>query len=218
MISKRTASAGLLIAIVLLAGCATLSVRSDVGADGTIEEYQLELETPQQVYTLLNDQAKSNGYDSFRDSLLSNVSNESIENVESNLNRSGRNATLSITLEGYTPPNNTSIIINKSNGTMEYSDRQFINESLDTGQEDNSTSINVNYQLEMPGKIKNSTSNNVSGNTATWNGTYESLSDTPIYAKSEVSESSSAFGPGLGIGAAVAALLTVGSVAYRYRS
>lgn len=218
MISKRTAAAGLLIAIVLLAGCATLSVRSDVGADGTIEEYQLELETPQQVYTFLNDEAKSNGYDSFRDQLLSNVSNDSAENIRTNVNRSGRNATVTITLEGYTPPNGTPIVINKSNGTMEYSDRQFLNESLSSSQDESSASINVNYHLEMPGKIVNSTSNNVSGSSAEWHGTYQSLSGTPIYAKSKISESSSVFGPGLGIGAAVAALLAVGSLAYRHRN
>lgn len=213
MSKRQVIVAGALTAALILAGCATVTVNSDVAADGSLDTYQLELETPPQIYATLNDQAQSEGYESFAGQLLGQVDNSSAESISTNVNRSGENVTLSITLEGYTPSNNSAVTINKSNGTMVYSDSQFLNQS--SGDEESSTSgsINVDYYLEMPGEIQNTTAQNVSGSTAEWHGTYASLTDTRIYAESEVSESSS-FGPGFGPVSVLIAVLLVGSIAY----
>lgn len=42
---RAAARVGLLVALVLLAGCAQLSIDSTVGSDGTIEAYRVQVNT-----------------------------------------------------------------------------------------------------------------------------------------------------------------------------
>lgn len=207
--SRRIALCVVFISLLVLSGCVTVSVNSTVGSDGTIELYEVELTMAQKTYDGLQQMAHEKGYSSIEAYLTADLNKSRVANIEYAKSDTGRNKTITLRLVGYTPPENGAISTTKRNGTVIYVDRTF------TGPEDASSGIPVQYTLTMPGKILNSTADNVEGNTATWDLNSSESSQTRIYARSEIS---TGYGPTtlLGIGG-LAALATGAVLFYRFK-
>lgn len=197
--------------LVLLAGCATMSVSSAVGADGTIETYQLQINTSTTVYGFLSEGVKEDGYDSLRESFLSEVDEERYESVDYDEEFDGDEVSITITFEGFEPGPDDPMNVTVTDDRIVYEDRVFVNQSANTSGEMNSaftSGLTVHYYLEMPGEIVDSNANEVDGNTAEWHETGpDAFTHNRIYAESERPTSIPGVGqPGLGIGAALLAL------------
>lgn len=210
-IQGETIRVALAASLVVLSGCVAIGVESTVAADGTIEEYVVEIETPETVYSLLQSQADSDGYDSVEEMLLSGINESAAGEVRYNESRSGGNVTMTITMRDVRPSGLGNVSVTREDGRLVYEDETFYNESAasaDTSGDGTSTTrgIAVDYVLTMPGEVVESNADEVDGNTAEWHATgQEAFTDTRIYAESEVS--SSAFGPGFGAVAALVGLL-----------
>lgn len=150
-----------------------------------------------------------------RASFLDGFDESRAESVEYDESFDGDRVTMTITLTGYDPGEDTDISINESDGTLVYEDRSFVNESAQLSMEGqgNVTSavtagLSVDYYLTMPGEIVDSNADEVDGNRAEWHETgADAFVDNRIYAESETPTVPGQ--PGFGVGAAIAALLAV---------
>lgn len=215
---RRIGLSILLVSLVVLSGCVTISVDSKVRSDGTIESYGIEMTMNQQVYNYLERTATQEGYSSVEKYLMSNMSSResNAENIVYSESSNEGNKTISIRFEDYTPDENSGITVTKRNETMIYEDRTFVSNGSSSTQPGSSGRIPVHYTLTMPGEITNASTDNIEGDTATWNLT--GGSQTVVYAESEIS---SGFGlmtmAAVGIGGLILIGLGVGAVLY-YRS
>lgn len=175
--------------LLLLAGCAQVSVNSTVTADQRIEEYRMDIETSRMVYGLLKDAAEEEGHDSIGDSLLSDIDRSRVGEVTYDEEFDGDSVTMMITMTDFSPSASGNISVTKEDGFIIYEDLTFIEEGTQSDVEYNITSgLAVDYTLTMPGKIVESNADSVDGNTAEWHATgSDAFSDTRIYAKSEIS-------------------------------
>lgn len=217
--TKKYAALGLLGVLLATAGCATISVNSTVAADGTIEEYRIQVNTSTQVYAFMNEGAKDEGYNSLRDQMTSDINESAVENITYDENIEGDSAEIMLKMEGIDTDSMPGINITESDGEMTYHDRIFVNESADPSDSGSfADSLTVVYKLTMPGEITDSNADEVNGNTAEWHSTgSDAMTNTPVRATSDV-PITSAFGiPGFGPLALLGALaiITIGVVMLR---
>jgi hypothetical protein len=215
---RRIGLSVLLVSLIVLSGCVTVSVNSEVGSDATIESYEIEMTMSQRAYNYLEQSASSEGYSSVKEYMLAesfgNVKNNS-ESMEYSESSEGANKTITVRFDGYTPSSRSPITVRKLNETtMLYTDRTFISAS----EQSSSGSIPVHYTLTMPGEITNSTADSVEGDTATWDLSGAESARTVIYAESKIS---SGFGmmtlAAIGVGSLTILGLVIGGVLF-YRS
>jgi hypothetical protein len=202
--------------MIVLSGCVTVSVNSEVNSDGTIESYEINLTMGQMVYGLMQRSASEQGYSSVEEFLLSDINKSQAKKVEYEEKSSEGNKTITILFEDFKPTENGSISVKEKDGMMIYKDRTYMGTANAT-QQGSSSKINVEYTLTMPGKIKNSTADSVDGNTATWemSGSEESRQ---IYAKSEISSGLGLIAiAGIGIGGLLIIAIAIGAFLF-YRS
>lgn len=205
--------------LLLLAGCAQVSVNSTVTADQMIEEYRMDVETSRTVYEFLKNSAEEEGYDSIGDSLLSDIDRSRVGEVTYDEEFDDDSVTMTITMKDFSPSASGNISVTEEDGLIVYEDLTFVEEDTQSDMEYNITSdLAVDYTLTMPGKIVESNADSVDGNTAEWHATgSDAFSDTRIYAKSEIS--SGLFGDlvGLVLGVGLFGAVVVGGYA-TYRS
>lgn len=201
------------VALVLLSGCASFTVESTVNADGTIEEYVIEIDTSRTVYGLLERSAQEDGYDSLEESFRAEYNEDHIGGFEYDETLEGDDATITLTLKNVDPSGSENITVEKGGGEMTYTDRTFADESnsdQSSSEVETSGGVSIDYTLRMPGKITDSNADEVDGNTATWNMT----SGEEVRATSNVP--TFAFGPGFGVvPAVVGVLIAIGLFARR---
>ncbi|AIG98497.1 MULTISPECIES: PGF-CTERM sorting domain-containing protein [Archaeoglobus] len=175
---------------VVLSGCATLSVHSKVNKDGSVESYKLVINTSSFVYGLLAEGAKKEGYESLRESFLSEIPEEMRDKVSYDEVWSGDQVSIIIEARDYVPADDDKVKIRKENGFLIYEDLSFASENNQTSSNELGnallSSFSLHYYLEMPGKIVESNANVVKDNKAEWHLTGASAFNTRIYAKSEV--------------------------------
>ncbi|WP_248907647.1 hypothetical protein [Halocatena marina] len=182
----------LLVSLVSLSGCLTIpiSVDSSVDEDGTISSYEMRLNISTNAYSYIQRGARSEGYSSTEEYIMnksmSEINRTRVGNIEYSESVNGRNVTVTIRLEDYTPANNSLISVTKRNGRVIYTDRTF--EASDAASGPDSLTVPVRYTLTMPGEILNSSADRVEGDTATWEMTDAEASQTRIHAKSDVSD------------------------------
>lgn len=216
---RKSIALGGLALLVILSGCASLSVHSSVTADGTISQYKMELNTSSMVYGMLEEEANGGGYDTVEDYYVSDFNDSSFGSISYDEEFDGNDVTMTLGIEDFDPPEDSSISVTESDGSITYEDETFVNESADVteSQEEYMSSVTVNYYLTMPGEITDSNADEVDGDTAEWheNGP-EAFVNNPIYAESETG---SLLGvPGFGIGITALSLLVAGLfAAVRYR-
>lgn len=206
--------AGALSVLVLLAGCASISVASNVGDDGTLKKYHVSAGMSQNTYSQLNERAEQEGYDSFCAQLKAQYDSSNYDRGSCKKSSSDGTVTVDLMLKGYNTTDNHRISISRDEGNVTYTD------SLDTKY--GLSGANLTYTVTMPGKIYATNAEELSnGNrTATWHVGKNERPPDRIYAKSNVD-------PGLlgslptinlrGIGVALASLFLVGYV-YYFRS
>lgn len=211
--------------VLLTAGCAEVTVDSTVNPDATIETYEVQINTSTTAYGLLAERAGEQGHDTVGDYLLENnsIDPDNAENYDYDKTEELNNVTMTIRLEGYDPASDSNITLRKEDETMVYRDLAFGGTGKDESGEDSQSSTNVNYTydytLNMPGEITNTSSSaEVDGDTAEWHYENRTGNSPVIYAESEISESSSVFGPGFSIsGVVVAVAVLVIGMIYRQR-
>lgn len=194
-----------------------MSVDSTVAADGTIDTYQLELNTSTMVYGMLDENAKQEGYDSLKGSFLSDVNQSAFENATYDEEINGDRATITLTLTGFDPSASSSINVTESDGKLVYEDTTFLNESANVTEQQESymSGLTLTYSLTMPGEITDSNADEVDGKTAEWTETGpDAMTGTRIYAKSDKPEGFMQSTPGFGTTTTlVAVVVALGALA-----
>ena len=223
--TTRTLQVALLVSVVLLSGCATIGVESTVGADGTVEEYTVEIDTTRQVYGLLKQGAERDGYDSLEESFTSDINDSAVGEISYEEEIDGDDVTMTITMRDVDPSAMDNVSVSREDGRLTYVDETFYDESAEEtagGSESElaesmASGFAVDYSLTMPGEIVDSNADEVDGNTAEWHATGSgAFTETRIYAESEVP--TSAFGPGFGAVPALVGLLAATALLAARRS
>ncbi|ELZ74683.1 hypothetical protein KU306_07600 [Haloferax larsenii] len=218
---KTAAFAGLALLLVL-AGCAQVTVHSEVKASGEVGELTYQINMSRTAYGYLEESAETEGYDSVEDSILSDFNESEQEDIEYTEEFNGDQVTLTLTRENFVPDGNSSINVTTKDGKITYEDTTFVNESAAAvdGSEGYSGALSggfaVDYYLTMPGEITDSNADTVDGNTAEWHESgSEAFTDNRIYAVSEKPTLGSV--PGFEAAGAVVALLVLGLFLVRRR-
>ncbi|AWB27784.1 hypothetical protein [Halococcoides cellulosivorans] len=189
-----------LVVLVVLSGCAQVAVTADVAGDGTVETYDVQVETSASTYDRLMSTAESDGYDSLRAYLLRDVTDEAVDSVDYDESLADGQVTINVTLTGLDPAGVDGLTVVESDGQIVYEDATFVSDDRVTDD------ASLTYRLEMPGEITNATAGRVDGSTATWEREgSDSLTGTQIRAVAETS--ALGFGPGFGPVAAVLAIV-----------
>lgn len=210
--SRRGLAVAAVVATLLLAGCASLTVHSEVNADGTIDRYRMQINTSATVYSLLNEQAKEDGYESLRESILSDVNRSNVGDVRYDEEFDGDDVTVTVEFTDVEPASDSRVSITRSDGRLVYEDTTFVNESAQPTDEQGFLSgLSVHYYLTMPGEITDSNADEVDGATAEWHETGpDAFTDNRVYAESEVADGPLGVGlPGFGARTALVALLAL---------
>lgn len=144
--------------------------------------------------------------------IRANITSDLKDKVTCEESFTGDNVTITIHAEHVKPKDNADfakgIEIYKENGYLIFKDNTWHEESA-KDQEDikeYGSLVTIDYYLEMPGKIIDSNAHKVDGNKAEWHLDMYTASKTPIYAKSEI-PNSSICGPGIIMALAVIPLL-----------
>ena len=203
------------VGLILLSGCAQISIHSTVSADGKISEYQMQINTSRTVYGFLERSAEEEGYDSVKDSILADLNESQREQFSYEEAFDGDDVTMTLTAEDLEPPADSSISITKRDGNLVYEDTTFLNES-DEGLGGDSSELSesmlsglaVDYYLTMPGEITNSNADSVDGNTAEWHETGpDAFTSLEVRAESEIPSGIGV--PGMGVVTGTLAFLIV---------
>ncbi|MFB6162648.1 MAG: hypothetical protein ABEJ86_04305 [Halococcoides sp.] len=189
---------GGVIALVAVTGCVQASVNADVGADGMIDRYKMNVTMSGDVHQRLESRASSQGYDSVGPYLVRDLNDSAIGSKSFATNRHGDQVSTIVTLSNVDPAGVEQVSTTKENGTLTYVDRTFKTSSRV------SSISSVHYTLEMPGEITEASTNDVEGSTAEWHLDEGEIAGTVIRAKSEVS--------GIGPLAIIVGLVLVGGV------
>lgn len=208
--------------LLMLSGCAQITVHSTVTADETVEDYDVQINMTRQAYGYFENSVEEDGYDSVREYFESSANGSAAEDVEFSQEFNGDQVSMNLHIGTLDPSNTSAINVQQSDGTMTYADRTFYNESAlgepesELGQSITS-GISVDYYLEMPGEITGSNADSVDGNTAEWHESgREAYVDNQILATSNVPTFASI--PGFTvIGAVVAILFSIGIAGLRAR-
>lgn len=209
---KKTATLLALGALMLLSGCASMTVHSTVQSDGTIEEYRIEINTTRQAYGYIEQAAENQGYNNVREYILSDVNESRMEDITYDEEFSSDQVHITFAMENFNPGKGSSISITKEDGNLIYHDTTFLNESYQPSSESNpfTAGISVDYYLTMPGEIVDTNADSVDGDTAEWHESgEEAYQNLDIRATSETGTIVGVSGFGVGV-AAVALLLTAG--------
>jgi PGF-CTERM protein len=200
------------LALVSLAGCASVSVHSTVDSNGTISEYRMNVTTSRTAYGLIEQSAEEEGYENVSAYLLSDVDDVRAASVRYDESFDGDSVTMSIAMEDVEPNGSGPLSVTRENGTIRYVDETFYNESYVPADDDSewgqaiSGSLSVDYYLTMPAEITDSNADSVDGRTAEWHESGpEAFESNRIVAESEVPGPLST--PGFGLLGAVLALL-----------
>lgn len=221
MVHRKTAAFAGLALLLLLAGCAQVTVHSTVNADGSIAEQTYQINMTRTAYGYLEESAEQDGYDSVEASIMSDLNESEREQIEYTEEYNGDTVTMTLTRTDFVPTGDDRISVTTEDGELVYEDLSFVDEAAAAEAEtDFSQSItsgmSVDYYLTMPGEITDSNADVVDGNTAEWHESgSEAFNDNRIYARSEKPTFSAV--PGFGAVGAVVALLAVALVAIRKR-
>ncbi|WP_410765446.1 PGF-CTERM sorting domain-containing protein [Haloferax sp. DFSO60] len=219
MVHRKTAAFAGLALLLLLAGCAQVTVHSTVNGDGSIAEQTYQINMTRTAYGYLEEAAEEEGYESVEDSILSDLNETEREQIEYSEEYNGDTVTMTLTRTDFIPTADDGISVTTEDGELVYEDMNFVDEAAAAETEtDFSQSItsgmSVDYYLTMPGEITDSNADVVDGNTAEWHESgSEAFNDNRIYARSEKPTFSMA--PGFGPVSALVALLAVALVVLR---
>jgi hypothetical protein len=202
----------ILLIIVFSTGCIKMGFTIDnkVNKDANIAHQKMSISTDSAGYSLLKSSAKDKGYSSIKELMENNSAGitKSLEkeNVIYSENWDKERSTFTMTFEKnvpFSPSADSKINIQKIDKTMIYRDESFYNPSTQSAPSSGSNSfftqeqsenmvkmmlsgITLDYYLEMPGKILESNADTITDNKAEWHVTGADISNTKIYAKSEV--------------------------------
>ncbi|MFW6437206.1 MAG: hypothetical protein ACOCYZ_06195, partial [Halococcoides sp.] len=140
-----------LVVLVLLSGCAQVAVDATVAGDGTVDTYDVQIETSTSNYDRLVSTAESDGYDSLQAYLLRDVSDEAVESVDYDESLGDGRVTINVTLSELDPAGVDGLSVVESDGQIVYEDSTFVNDERVTDD------ASLTYRLEMPGEITNAT-------------------------------------------------------------
>lgn len=150
--------------LVMLAGCATVSVESQVASDGTIQQYEVDAELTQQAFERLQSRAESEGYDDVEGFVRGQFNESRYRNLNYDQSRAGSNVTITVTISGYDPGPDSDIRINATGENITYEER--VPREFSEAQ--------VEYAVTMPGEILETNAEEVSGNNRTARWTFSS--------------------------------------------
>ena len=178
-----------IVVVVLLSGCATVTVNTKVNKDGTIDSRKMVINMSSYIYGLLTESAKKKGYSSLREAFLSNVSEDMRDKVTYDEIWSGDQVSIIVEARDFVPKDNAKIKIWKEGNYLIYEDLTFMSKKEQPTDEFSNvilSSFSLHYYLEMPGKIVDSNANVVKDNKAEWHLTGADAFNARIYAKSEI--------------------------------
>lgn len=204
----RLSAAAALAVLLLLSGCATVSVESDVAADGTIDRYELDLNTSTTVYGLLNQAAVDEGYESLAGQLRANINASNADNVSVSQSLDGDRASVTLVVTGWDPVDAERLNVTRTDGTVVYEDTTFYNASVgDAGGGVDVTDFELRYVVNMPGDVQRAEgASSVNGSTAVYEASGRSaFTSTRVYVESDAP--TGVLSPGFGVAPAVVAAL-----------
>lgn len=210
---RRTLAVLGLVGLVVLSGCAQISIHSTVTAEGTISEYKMQINTSRTVYGFLEQSAEDEGYDSVKESILSDLNESQREKFTYEEDIDGSDVSITIKAEDFNPPSDSNISISKQDDKLVYEDSTFLEEtgSGEDMSEDTEAMLSglaVDYYLTMPGEITETNADSVDGNTAEWHETgSDAFSSLEVKAESEVPSGIGV--PGMGAISAIGAIIVV---------
>lgn len=204
--------------LLVLSGCAQVTVHSEVSADGTISEYQMDLNMSRQAYGYFQQSVRQDGYNSTREYFQTRMTGPATEGVDINQEYQGDTVSTTVTIDRIDPEESPVFNVTVENGQVEYRDRSFVNRSATPSSSGMMGGMTVDYYLTMPGEITSSNADVVDGNTAEWHRSGQAaFVDTPIRATSEVPIWSRIPWGILGGALVLLSALVVGGVLYRRR-
>ncbi len=193
--------------MLMLSGCATVSVHSDVAGDSSISEYRIDVNTTTTVYSLLNDRAESAGYENFSSQLRAGINESNAESVTVDSAIEGEQVQFTLVATGYDPVSNENLNVTTEDGTLVYSDTTFYNASQSTDFDAGvGSDLEMRYTVEMPNDVDTARgADSVNGSEATYSASGpDAFSETQVYV---TSEASAVPVPGFGVTVAVVAVL-----------
>lgn len=219
MVTRKTAAFAGLALLLVLAGCAQVTVHSEVKADGDIAEMTYQVNMSRTAYGYLEQSVEQEGYDSVKESMLSELNETQREDVEFTEEYNGDTVTMTITRKDFDPSEENGISVTTEDGEIVYEDTNFVDEAAAAEESTELSSsvtggMAVDYYLTMPGEITDSNADSVDGNTAEWHESgADAFNDNRIYARSKKPTFSAM--PGFGVVGAVIALLAAAMFASR---
>lgn len=213
------------VALVLTAGCLSMSAEIEVANDGTIDSMEMEMTMDRVVYQSLQSSAEQEGYDSVEESMAADINEEAWDSISTDMTESEDEVTITITASGAHPDDLDDMDVTVEDDSLTFTIPDGFNQS------DQSTGgqfgqymdqIEMEYLVHMPGEITETNGEiQDDGESVRW-----SLADhndvETFEATSERSEDGGDGGsdgiPGFSAGAALLALAALaGLVALRYR-
>jgi hypothetical protein len=207
---RRFLAAAALAFVLLLSGCATITVESDVAADGTIDRYELDMNTTTTVYNLLNQAAVDDGYDSLADQLGANINASNAASVNVSQQVSGDRASVTLVITEWDPVDAERLNVTRTDGTVVYEDTTFYNASVGgAGGGVEVSDFELRYVVNMPGDIQRADgAASVNGSTAVYEASgRDAFTNTRVYVESGAA--TGVLTPGFGIAPAIVAALLV---------
>lgn len=204
--TPRFAGVCAVLALLLVsAGCVQTTVRTEVGPNGSVESYSVNVTTSEQVMGFLNGSAQEEGFDSFGDRLRKNLTEDAglrAENVSIDRKRV-RNGNVSriVTLENVTLTERAreNVTVRRfENGTVLFRDLSFREDGDENGTDDGTNDSSdlepgsgtlpprTDYYTTMPGPVASSNADFVNGSTAHWVAEGDNESIGPVRVRSEV--------------------------------
>lgn len=152
--------AGLVVFLLLFAGCATVAVDSEVGADGTVNRYEVSAELTGEAFDRLQTRVEDDGYDSVEAWARDQFNESRYDGFQYDESRSGGNVTLSVVVKGWDPGPDSRVAVNASGENVTYRERV----------PSDFSSASVTYTVDMPGEIHDHNADRLeNGNsTAVW--------------------------------------------------
>src|SRR5271157_333534 len=197
---------GLLLSVVLISGCLSVSEYTTIQKDGSIGDIKMVMNTSSYVYGLMNSSSQSQGYTSFKDSMITNFTKDyqglSAPDVTYSEVHNGDYVIITMEARGsFQPSAGSGVQITKDANSVTYSytststsptSQLASNDSSETSSMSDAmlNGIKFDYYVYMPGKITDTNANVTNGNTAEWHFTGSNLKNMNyLYARSDISSS-----------------------------
>lgn len=205
------------ILVLALAGCLHVSTETTVGAEGEIEEYQMEITMDSSLYNLLEEQAAEEGYESVEESIVDELDDEGWESVEYAEEFEDGDMIMTITAEGGNPDELEHLDVEVeeeeitfvSYGGLGAADEEVEEENTDDefmADEEMPDMVSYEYTVHMPGEVTDTNGEiQEDGNSVSWNSQNHELG-TELRATSE-RPTGIVDMPGFGVPVAIGALL-----------